>query len=80
MKVIRLYDWEDKLKRRLLREVRIMTTQDMTRNGVKRVYAWTEGIEENNLMLYPDQGTAYPEYEERLQKQRTGKVFLYDAE
>lgn len=80
MNLIRLYDWGDKLKRRPLKEVRVNTLQDMTRNGVKRIYVWTEGRDESNLMLYPASGTAYPEFEERLQKQRTGKIFLYDSE
>jgi hypothetical protein len=78
MKAIRLYDWGDKERRRPLREVRVAATTDLTRNGVKRVYVWTEGLDENNLMLYPDKGTAYPEFDERLQKQRNSKIFLYE--
>jgi hypothetical protein len=78
MKSLRLYDWEDKLKRTVVREIAVAETSPLTRNGVERVYVWTSGVEEPNFVLYPLQGTAYPEYDERLQRQRNSKVFLYD--
>jgi hypothetical protein len=78
VKSIRLYDWEDKLKRRAVLELQVSATQNLTRNGTQRVYVWTAG-DETNFTLYPDQGTAYPEFEERLQRQRNGRVYLYDA-
>jgi hypothetical protein len=78
MKAIRLYDWEDKFKRRPVREVPVADTSDLTRNGVRRVYVWTRGLEEPNFVLYPEQGTAYPEFDERLQKQRNSRIYLYD--
>lgn len=78
MQAIRLYDWQDKQKRRPLRELAVRETTDMTRNGTRRLYAWTDGDEQPNLMLYPDKGTAYEDYEERPQKQRIGVVYLYE--
>jgi hypothetical protein len=78
MKVLRLYEWEDKLKRRVVKEVPVAETSDLTRNGVRRVYVWTQGLEETNFVLYPEQGTAYPEFDERLQKQRNSRIYLYD--
>lgn len=78
MQAIRLYDWQDKQHRKVLREVKVLSTTSLTRNGKKRVYAWSNGEDEPNYMLYPDYGTAYPDYEERPQKQRIGKIFLYE--
>ena len=78
MKSIRLYDWEDKLKRTVIREVPVAQTSPLTRNGVERVYVWTKGLEEPNFTLYPQQGTAYPEFDERLQKQRNSRIYLYE--
>lgn len=80
MKSIRLYNWEDKLKRRVIREVKVLSTSALNRNGVKRVYVWSADEDEPNYMLYPEQGTAYPEYDERLQRQRISKVFLYEED
>jgi hypothetical protein len=78
MKALRLYDWEDKLKRRPVKDIPVAETSDLTRNGVSRVYVWTAGLEEPNFVLYPQNGTAYPEFDERLQKQRNSRVYLYD--
>lgn len=78
MKSIRLYDWEDKHKRRVVKEIPVADTSDLTRNGVHRVYVWTQGLDEPNFLLYPAQGTAYPEFDERLQKQRNSRIYLYD--
>jgi hypothetical protein len=78
MKAIRLYEWEDKLKRRAVREVPVADTSKLTRNGVERVYVWTRGLEEPNYVLYPQKGTAYPEFDERLQRQRNSRIYLYD--
>lgn len=80
MKSLRLYNWEDKLKRRVVREVRVLSTSALNRNGVKRIYVWSDSEEEPNYMLYPSSGTAYPEYDERMQRQRISKVYLYDSE
>ncbi len=80
MKSIRLYNWEDKLKRRVIREVKVLTTTRMNRNGVQRIYIWSDGEDEPNYMLYPKDGTAYPEYDERMQRQRNSKVFRYEED
>ena len=80
MKSIRLYNWEDKLKRRVIREVKVLSTSALNRNGVQRIYVWSEGEDEPNYMLYPKDGTAYPEYDERMQRQRTSKVFRYEED
>jgi hypothetical protein len=79
MKAIRIYDWSDKGRERPLKEVPVLTTQNLTRNGIKRVYVWTKDDTGFNYTLYPDAGTAYPEYDERLQKQRIDTVYLYDV-
>jgi hypothetical protein len=77
MKAIILYDWLDKDKANPLAEVPVQSTEDLTRNGKKRIYVWTGGDEEFNFTLYPDYGTAYPEYDGRVQKQRIAERYLY---
>lgn len=79
MKAIILYDWLDKDKATPLREVPVHSTQDLTRNGKKRIYVWTGDDEEFNFTLYPDYGTAYPEFDARVQKQRIAERYLYEA-
>lgn len=78
MKAIRLYDWEDTDKQHVLREVRILRADDLTRNGKTRIYAWSEG-DNFNYMLYPTDGTAYPEHDNRVQQQRHTERYLYVA-
>ena len=79
MKKIRLFEWEDTAKSHPVRDVVVDKTEDLTRNGVKRTYCWTGGDEEFNFTLYPDQGTAYPECDNLLQRQRISECFLYDV-
>ena len=79
MKAIRLYNWEDKQKKHCLREVRVLKTESLTRNKKERIFVWSTEDEECNYTLYPDYGTAYPEYESRIQLQRIGEVFWYDV-
>ena len=61
-----------------MKDVPVAQTTDLTRNGVSRLYVWTTGVEETNFLLYPQAGTAYPEFDERLQKQRNSRIYLYD--
>jgi hypothetical protein len=79
MQLIRLYDWNDVDKQHPLREVRVLSSTPLTRNGKERVFVWTGDDEEFNYTLYPQYGTAYPEYDSRIQQQRIAKRYLYDA-
>jgi len=79
MKAIRLYDWRDAERQRPLREVRVLTTENLTRNGKERVFVWTAEGEEFNYILYPQYGTAYPEYDNRIQLQRIARRYRYEA-
>ena len=79
MKTIRLYAWEDTAREHPVREVSVTKTEDLTRNGVRRIYVWTGADEEFNYTLYPEHATAYPECENRVQLQRISECFLYDA-
>ena len=83
MKTILLYDWEDKVLAHAVREVRVQRLDDLTRNGVKRFFAWSDGEEEFNFMLYPGgehgDGVAYPEYDNRVQQQRYAERYIYVA-
>lgn len=79
MQLIRLYDWNDVDKQRPLREVRVVSTEHLTRNGKERVFVWTAEDEEFNYILYPQYGTAYPEYDNRIQQQRIAKRYLYET-
>ena len=79
MKAIILYDWKDKDKQHPLKELPVHSTEDLTRNGKKRIFVWTGADEESNYTLYPDYGTAYPEFEGRVQRQRIAERYLYDA-
>ena len=79
MKAIILYDWLDKSKTQPLMEVPVHSTEDLTRNKKRRIYVWTGADCEFNLTLYPDYGTAYPEYDSRVQKQRIAERFIYEA-
>jgi len=79
MKAIRLYDWQDAEMQRPLREVRVLTTEKLTRNGKERVFVWTDEGEEFNYILYPQYGTAYPEYDNRIQLQRIARRYRYEA-
>jgi len=78
MKAIRLYDWHDSQKTQMLREVAVVRADDYTQNGKKRVFIWSKE-DEFNYVLYPEDGTAYPEYENRLQQQRITARYLYEA-
>jgi hypothetical protein len=78
MKAIRLYDWNDKQLQHPLREVGVLRADDMTRNGKKRLFVWSAD-DQFNYMLYPDYGTAYPEYDNRVQQQRYAERFLYET-
>ena len=79
MKTIRLYDWEDEGKQHLLKEVAVRQADDYTRGGKKRLFVWSGEGEEFNYVLYPDDGTAYPEFDTRLQQQRLARRYRYDA-
>ena len=79
MKAIKLYDWLDVEKQHLLLEVPVVSTTDLTRNGKERIFVWTGTGQEFNYTLYPQYGTAYPEYDNRVQKQRIARRYLYDA-
>lgn len=78
MKSIRLFDWQDDQYERVLREVPVLRADTMTRNGKKRIFVWSEG-DEFNYMLYPDFGTAYPEFDNRVQQQRYARRYRYEA-
>ena len=79
MKAIKLYDWLDVEKQHMLLELPVLSTQSLTRNGKERIFVWTGKGEEFNYTLYPQYGTAYPEYDNRVQKQRIAKRYLYDV-
>ena len=79
MKAIRLYDWEDTERQHCLAEVEVLRVDDYTQNGKRRQYLWSGGDEEFNYVLYPDFGTAYPEFDNLLQQQRYARRYLYEA-
>ena len=79
MKAIKLYDWADTKKQHLLRTVPVQETQNLNRNGKERIFVWTGDNEKFNYTLYPQYGTAYPEYEYRIQQQLIAEVFLYSV-
>ena len=79
MKAIRLYDWADEAKQHLLREVPVRQADDSTRGGKRRLFVWSGDGEEFNYVLYPDDGTAYPEFDNRIQQQRLARRYRYDA-
>ncbi|MCB1185892.1 hypothetical protein KDL29_01885 [bacterium] len=72
MQVLKLYRWEDKELSRPVREIDLLRVDDLTRNSKKRLFAWSGDEDEMNYLLYPDYGTAYPEFDNRIQKQRPG--------
>lgn len=76
--VLRIYSYHDKDKSRALREIPLARLDSADRNGKQRFYAWSADPDEMNYYLYPAFGTAYPEFENRLQEQRPGKRFLYE--
>ena len=78
MKAIRLYDWTDKHMEHCLKEVQVLRQDDMTRNGKQRFFIWTAD-DEFNYLLYPDYGTAYPEFDNRVQQQRYAERYRYEA-
>lgn len=78
MKAIRLYDWQDSELARPLREVRAKRVDDYTRNGKARLFFWSDG-DEFDYVLYPEHGTAYPEYDNRIQQQRIAERYRYEA-
>ena len=78
MQQLKLYRWEDKDHSRAVREIDLLRIDDLTRNSKKRLYAWSGDDDEMNYILYPDYGTAYPEFDNRIQKQRPGVRYLYE--
>jgi hypothetical protein len=75
---LKLYNFHDKDKTRLLREIPLARLDAANRNGKQRFFAWSADPDEMNFYIYPDFGTAYPEFENRLQQQRPGKRYLYE--
>ncbi len=78
MQVLKLYRWEDRELARPIREIDLLRLDDMTRNSKQRLFAWSGDENEMNYLLYPDYGTAYPEFDNRIQKQRPGVRFRYE--
>ena len=78
MQVLRLYRWEDSELSRPVREIDLLRVDDLTRNSKKRLFAWSGDEDEMNYLLYPDYGTAYPEFDNRVQKQRPGVRYRYE--
>jgi len=78
MKAIRLYDWEDEQCEHLLREVAVRRADDLTRNSKRRIFVWSDS-DEFNYTLYPDYGTAYPEFDNRVQQQRYAERYRYQT-
>lgn len=79
MKAIKLYDWADTQKLSVVRTVPVQEAENLNRNGKERIYVWTGDSEEFNYTLYPQYGTAYPEYEYRIQQQRIAERYLYEV-
>ena len=79
MKAIKLYDWADTEKLDVVRTVPVQEVQNLNRNGKERIYVWTGDSEEFNYTLYPQYGTAYPEYEYRIPQQRIAERYLYEV-
>jgi hypothetical protein len=79
MKSIKLYDWFDINREHVVREVQVLKTDDLTRNGKQRIFVWSGEGEEFNYILYPQYSTAYPEYEYRIQNQRIAQRYYYEA-
>ncbi|MCB1217027.1 hypothetical protein KDL44_06525 [bacterium] len=77
MQVLKLYRWDDRELDRPVREIDLLRVDDLTRNSKKRLFAWSGDEDEMNYMLYPDYGTAYPEFDNRVQKQRPGIRYRY---
>ncbi|MEZ5338088.1 MAG: hypothetical protein R3F46_07450 [bacterium] len=78
MQVLKLYRWDDRELDRPVREIDLLRVDDLTRNSKKRLFAWSGDEDEMNYMLYPDYGTAYPEFDNRVQKQRPGIRYRYE--
>ena len=79
MQKIKLYDWNDTALATCLREVIVHETQDLSRNGKQRLLVWARDKDEYNYLLYPDFGTAYPEFDNRVQMQRHAERYRYLA-
>ena len=79
MKAIELYDWADTEKQNVIRTVPVQETENLNRNGKERIFVWTGDDEGFNYTLYPQYGTAYPEYEYRIQQQRIAERYLYSV-
>jgi hypothetical protein len=75
---LRLYNWYDKDKARPVREFPLARLDAANRNGKQRFFAWSADPDEFNYYLYPDFGTAYPEFDNRVQLQRPSKRYLYE--
>ena len=78
LQVLKLYNYHDKAKSRPVREIPLARLDPADRNGKQRFFAWSADADEMNYYLYPDYGTAYPEFENRLQEQRPAKRYLYE--
>src|ERR1051325_8540864 len=76
--ILRLYNWYDKAKQRTVREFALARLDPANRNGKNRFFAWSADPEEFNYYLYPDFGTAYAEFDNRVQPQRPSKRYLYE--
>jgi hypothetical protein len=75
---LRLYNFYDKGKSRPVREFPLARLDAADRNGKRRYFAWSADPDEMNYYLYPEFGTAYPEFDNRLQLQRPSKRYLYE--
>jgi hypothetical protein len=69
MQVLRLYNFYDKARNRPVREMPVARLDAANRNGKQRFFAWIADADEMNYYLYPDYGTAYPEFDNRIQLQ-----------
>jgi hypothetical protein len=76
--VLKLFNFYDKARTRPVREIPLARLDPANRNGKQRFFAWSADQDEMNYYLYPDFGTAYPEFENRLQQQRPAKRYLYE--
>jgi hypothetical protein len=77
-KFLRLYDWQDKDKKRPLREVPVLRIDQYNRNSKERLLVWSEDPDEFNYVVFPEYGTAYPEYDNIVQQQRYARRYLFE--
>ena len=79
MQLIKLYDWNDTGCEHCLKEVEVLQTEDLSRNGTERMLVWARDPDEYNYLLYPADGTAYPEFDNQVQMQRHARRYRYEA-